>query len=296
MLKCDLCDKLYEDKEEHKKECKKERKRRYQCEFCEKEFAGEVPYKYHIDNLVCQKENKIYQCIMCKKEFDHKGNYKKHIDKMSCLKEKKIYQCLICDKHFDHKGHYDEHIQSKKCNKDLYADKADLLGKLKTEMSTLKFNLENKIKELEKYNEDLINKNNILTEQINLNNKLTKITYDPRYDIIEDLFLDKKLLTNRIIEQLIYIINEYIAQNRVNPIKDILKKIKTYKNYEKDLYTYLNSYMNTYTVSNDFNKYFKLSYKYLRSLLTDGNILYSGKSLDDTYLICFKDKPDIFIY
>jgi hypothetical protein len=293
MLKCDLCDKLYEDKEEHKKECKKKSKKRiFECDKCDREFIRKDHYNNHIETCIGKK----FECILCKKEFTGEIPYKYHIDNLVCQKKEKIYQCIICDKEFDHKGNYETHIQSKKCNKELYADKADLLGKIKTEMSTLKFNLENKIKELEKNNEDFINKNKILTEQIDLNNKLTKITYDPRYDIIEDLFLDKKILTYRIIEQLIYIINEYIAQNRVNPIKDILKKIKTYKNYEKDLYTYLNSYMNTFTISNNFNKYFKPSYKYFRSLLTDGHVLYSGKSLDETYQICFKEKPEIFIY
>ena len=69
-----------------------ETKNKWKCLLCNKKFSGDIPYNYHINYLVCQKQ-------------------------------KKVYKCLICNKIFDQKSHFDEHSNSKKCNKDLINDK-----------------------------------------------------------------------------------------------------------------------------------------------------------------------------
>jgi len=244
-----------------------ETKNKWKCLLCKKKFSGDIPYNYHINNLVCQKQ-------------------------------KKVYKCLICNKIFDQKSHFDEHSNSIKCNKDLFANNYDLLSKKDTELTTLQFNfkkLQLEFNDLQNLNKELIEKNKLLTSHSEFLNINENIKFNPKYDIIEDLFMEKNQISYNLFLEIMFIINEYLKKNSINPIKDILLKLKTYKKYDKYLFEHLNSIMGNSNCTDDLFLKFKSSYKFFRSLFSNGShLLYDGNSLDSTFELRFKHKPDVF--
>jgi len=101
---------------------------------------------------------------------------------------------------------------------------------------------------------------------------------------IEELFLDNKKLSYEIYINLTKIIKNYSIEKRLNPIRDIIKKIKEITESSNILKDYIQKDLN-----NGNNTNIKLAYSYLRSIIIDTTYL------DNIYKILYNTDPVHFI-